>query len=94
MSHLSTHRPLGHALLIIMLIAATLIAATAAGYAWGSNGQVVTEPLAEPVVLSGADVGFRVTGRRGDTAIGQFVVRLDGRWVRTAPGATVTPVKK
>ena len=89
MSHLPKHRPLGHALLIIMLIAAA-----GAGYAWGSGRQVVTEPLAEPVVLSGVDVGFRVTGRRGDTAIGQFVVRLDGRWVTTAPGATVTPVKK
>jgi len=61
-----------------------LIATGAAGYAWGSERQVVTELLAEPVVLSGADVGFRVTGpaRR----YGQFVVRLDGRWVTTAPG--------
>jgi hypothetical protein len=81
--------PPGHALLIIMLSAAA-----AAGYARGSGGQVVTEPLADPVVLSGDDVGFRVTGRRGDTAIGQFVVGLDGRWVTTAPGAIVTPVKK
>src|SRR5687767_477074 len=41
-----------------------------------SVGQAVTEPLDEPIVLSGADVGFRVAGRPGETAIGQLVVRL------------------
>ncbi len=50
-----------------------LIVAAAAGYAWGSERQVVTELLAEPVVLSGTDVGFRVTGRRGDTDSSSFV---------------------
>jgi hypothetical protein len=60
----------------------------------GQLGTVVTEPLKERVVLSGDDLGLRVVGRRGDTAVGQWVVRLEGRWVATSPGASVVPVKK
>ena len=76
------------------IVFVTVAAALAAGYVWGSSAQVVTERLKEPVVLSGGDLGFRVVGRRGDTAVGQWVVRLEGRWVATAPGASVVPVKK
>ena len=47
MFYLTKHRHLGHALLLIMLLAAA-----AAGHAWGSAGQVVTEPLDQPIVLS------------------------------------------
>ena len=33
-----------------------------------------------PVVLAGPDVGFRMTGVKGDTPVGQLVVRINGEW--------------
>jgi hypothetical protein len=39
-----------------------------------------TVPVA-PVVLSGADLGFRVEGRRENSVVGRFVVRVNGHWV-------------
>jgi hypothetical protein len=45
-----------------------------------------TVPLPEPMVLSGADVGFRVEGRQGGTPVGRLVVRMDGKWVEAVVG--------
>lgn len=48
------------------------------GYAYS---QVAVMPQSVPVtVLSGADVGFRMTARKGSTPVGQLVVRIDGQW--------------
>lgn len=52
------------------------------GYGLGRE-QVRTERI-EPVVLTGADVGFRMVGRQGDRPAGEWVVRVDGKWVATA----------
>lgn len=46
---------------------------------------VMTVP-SPAVVLSGSDIGFRMVGRKGDKAVGQLVVRVDGRWVDAEPG--------
>ncbi len=46
---------------------------------------VIPKPLDQPTVLSGADVGVRVESWDGNNAIGNLVVRLDGRWVEVAP---------
>jgi hypothetical protein len=43
-----------------------------------------TGPIVAPVgptVVSGMDLGFRINGLQGDTAIGTFVVRINGRWI-------------
>ena len=37
-----------------------------------------TEP---PAVISGSDIGFRLERRRGNTAVGRFVVRINGQWL-------------
>jgi hypothetical protein len=34
----------------------------------------------QPVVLAGPDIGFRMTGAKGDTPVGQLVVRIKGEW--------------
>ena len=34
-----------------------------------------------PTVISGSDIGFRVENRRGNTAVGRFVVRINGQWL-------------
>ncbi len=49
------------------------------------SGAVLAQPKAqiinEPVVLSGADFGFRVESYERGKPIGTLVVRLNGRWV-------------
>jgi hypothetical protein len=37
-----------------------------------------TEP---PSMISGSDLGFRVESRRGNTAVGRFMVRINGQWL-------------
>lgn len=51
---------------------------------------VAVVPLQEPVVLSGADIAFRVEGRQGTTPVGKLIIRFDGRWVepKSAPDLT------
>jgi hypothetical protein len=39
-----------------------------------------------PRVMTGADLGFRVTGLRGDKPVGQIVVRVNERWVEAEIG--------
>jgi hypothetical protein len=36
--------------------------------------------------MSGADVGFRVEGFRGDTPSGTIVIRVNGAWVEAEIG--------
>jgi hypothetical protein len=44
---------------------------------------VVVDP---PIVLSGSDVGFRISARKGDTPVGTLVVRVNGQWVEAQVG--------
>jgi len=43
----------------------------------------------DSTVVSGSDVGFRIDAWDGDTPVGRWVIRKDGRWVepRTAGGS-------
>lgn len=62
--------------------------------AWISAQARIVTPLAQPVLLSGADVGVRVESWDGNTAIGKLVVRMDGKWVELGPaGGTVRLAK-
>jgi len=38
-------------------------------------------PLPSPLVLTGTDIGFRVTGIAGDRPVGYVVIRVKGEWV-------------
>lgn len=62
------------------LLAACLLGSGLFASAAWAYGQSVGPRPTPPVVLSGADVGFRMTGRRGETPIGELVVRVDGQW--------------
>jgi hypothetical protein len=62
-----------------LLAGCLLVVGLFASAAWAREQSVATRPV-PPVVLSGADVGFRITGRRGETPIGELVVRVDGQW--------------
>lgn len=62
------------------VVIALLVVAALAGSAV-AHSQVSVRPVpVEPVVLSGGDLGFRMTARKGDTPVGQLVVRIDGQW--------------
>ena len=43
------------------------------------------DPLEQPTIISGADLGFRVEGHSGRVPVGRLVIRIDGRWVEPAP---------
>jgi hypothetical protein len=45
------------------------------------RAQTRTTPIPSPVVLSGADIGFRVTGMTGNTPTGNVVIRINGQWI-------------
>lgn len=59
-----------------LALGAALTAASALAYA-----QAAIRPQAvEPKVYVGEDLGFRMTARKGDTPVGQLVIRVDGEW--------------
>jgi hypothetical protein len=63
------------------------VLAVSVGHAWGAGQATRVQPV-PPTVISGADVGFRMEGRKGATPVGRLVVRIDGEWVEAefAPG--------
>jgi hypothetical protein len=50
------------------------------GGTWALAQAVQPRPVT-PTVYSGADLGFRVVGRKGAKPTGKLVVRIDGQWV-------------
>ncbi len=61
------------------LLAILVVMSVFGGVAWGYSQSVAAQPVF-PVVLSGSDIGFRMTARKGDTPVGQLVVRVNGDW--------------
>jgi hypothetical protein len=70
-----------------LLIGAALIGASAAWAQFPRNS--------EPMVLSGPDVGFKVTGTDLRTGLpsGVWVVRMQGKWVEVTSEPTIRPAK-
>jgi hypothetical protein len=66
---------------IALAIACSLIA-----WRWAAAQSMAVVPI-PPRVMAGGDIGFRVVGLRGDTAVGQLVVRVNGNWVEADIGA-------
>jgi hypothetical protein len=64
-----------------LVVAALLFVGALAGSAVASSQALVQPTPVEPVVLSGSDIGFRMTARKGATPVGQLVVRIDGQWL-------------
>jgi hypothetical protein len=75
-----------------LLIGCVLLIALLAGLAWVyAQGRIAAQPV-DPTVLSGADIGFRIHGRKGDAVVGEIVVRIDGEWKRAQFSYAVKPV--
>jgi hypothetical protein len=68
-----------------LMLATVILAATLVTVGSSVRAQVQVQPplvpAPSPMVLSGSDIGFRIEGRRGDTPVGTWVVRIDGRWI-------------
>ena len=60
----------------VVILAASLVAVGT----W-MQAQTLENRLANPVVISGSDIGFRIEGRKGNTPVGTLVVRINGQWV-------------
>ena len=83
-------RPALQRVLIVLMMVIVFLA----GAAWArAQRQPLTPPM-DPTVLSGGDIGFRMVGRKGDTAIGSLVVRVDGKWISAESAYGVKPAIK
>jgi hypothetical protein len=71
----------GKRLTFVILWALSLI--IVAGFAQAQKKPQQAPPA--PIVLSGADIGFRVQGNRGDHVVGTLVVRMNGEWIAAEP---------
>jgi hypothetical protein len=76
-----------------VLIMCMMVVVILAGAAWASVQRAVTPPV-NPIVLSGNDIGFRMVGQKGNTAVGSLVVRVNGEWIATEYAYGVKPVIK
>ena len=71
----------------VWLTSLLVVGMLAKGQAFQSN------PLPEPVIISGSDIGFRVEGRLGNAPTGRWIIRMDGKWVEPQVAPTVRPVR-
>ena len=63
----------------LVMLAVILVVLSRFAASMHAQPAVAARPMT-PVVLSGPDVGFRMTGAKGDTPVGQLVVRIKGEW--------------
>lgn len=71
-------------LVVAVVWVASLVAVGVA--AQGQTQSRMYTPLAEPRVMSRADVGFRVDGMYGEVPTGVIVLRVNDRWVEARIG--------
>ena len=63
---------------VLLVVAVAWLFSLAAVAAYAQRG---VAPVFPPVVISGADIGFRVEGQQGATLVGTLVIRVKGKWV-------------
>jgi len=63
------------------LVAVACLASVLLGAGVLALAQAMMPEPVPAVVLSGTEIGFRMVARKGDKAVGQLVVRVDGRSV-------------
>ena len=76
-------------LFAVTIALAAVLGAGAWGYAQGSAAPRAMNPL----VLSGGDIGFEMTGTRKGRPVGRLVVRIEGEWKDVEFAHAVTPVR-
>ncbi len=53
----------------------------------GAQQAFLIDPLPEPRIISGPDVGFRIEGTQKGAPVGRLVIRVDGKWIEARFGA-------
>jgi hypothetical protein len=74
-------------------IGLAVVAVIVAVGVWAS-AQVLPAPVDPPFVVSGADLGFRVTARKGSTPVGSIVVKVNGQWVTAQLGSAMSELDR
>ncbi len=79
------------ALVVVWLSSLLAVGTLASGQLRGFQFQ----PLPEPFIVSGDDIGFRVKGLLGGTPAGTLVIRRNGVWIepQAAPKPSVSPLR-
>ena len=77
------------------ILVLSLIGVVGAG-AWAQSRNDPSSPTTAPTVISGGDVGVRLSGPadRGGAVRGTLVVKINGRWVDVVSQAMVMPAGK
>ena len=67
----------------LFLVCVLVLTVGAGSWAQPPEVQAPTESVTPvtPSVVSGADIGFRIEGRRGQTPVVTLVIRVNGQWV-------------
>jgi hypothetical protein len=85
--------------LVAFMLAVGLGAAASLAYAQVQQGQVAPPSFtfapsatSANIVLSGADIGFRMERMVGDKVVGRFVVRVNGEWREVAANYEAKPL--
>lgn len=76
--------------LVSLLWIATIIGSVAATVA---AQRKILPAGREPEVVAGQDVGFRISQTRGDTPVGELVIKRDGVWVPVEFDVKVRPMR-
>ena len=66
----------------LSLVAVGVMSSSAQGQRGRPGVNLITEA---PTIVSGNDIGFRIERTQNGMPVGRVVVRVDGRWVDTAP---------
>ena len=75
------------------LIVAVVVALASSFATWKlATAQVVAIKPVPARVMTGADIGFRVEGLRGDVPVGRLVVRVNERWVEAELATFASPL--
>ena len=71
--------------ILALLCLISLVAVSAQAPLW--------QPLPEPRVFFGEDVGFRVEALRGEVPTGVIVIKINGKWVEAQVGPKLGPIR-
>ena len=76
-----------------LLVAVAIVTSTVAAIAQFPRDPGA--PPADPRIVSGADLGFRIDGTdpRSGNPTGAWVIRVNGRWVEVAAASGIRPAK-
>jgi hypothetical protein len=70
-------------IILTVMIAVFWIASLVGTAAIAQAGRppVAEPPTTQPDIITGVDVGFRITRYRGEVPVGVLIIRKDGKWV-------------